>query len=55
MREGNVVVFRDFSVNINPKYEQKEKDGREYRVTTANYDSVIANIMKQVADYQART
>jgi hypothetical protein len=55
VREGNVIVFRDFSSNINPKYEKKEKDGREYRVTAANYDSVIANIMKQVADYQART
>jgi hypothetical protein len=55
VREGNVVVFRDFSGNINPQYEQKEKNGREYRVTAANYDSVIADIMKQVADYQART
>ena len=55
VREGDLVVFRDFSANINPEYEEKEKDGREFRVTAINYDSVIADIMKQVADYQART
>ena len=54
VREGDVVVFRDFSGNVNPKHEQKEKDGREFRVTAVNYDSVIADIMKQAADYQAR-
>ena len=54
MREGDVVVFRDFSANVNPRYEWKEKGGKEFRVTSVNYDSVIADIMKQVADYQAR-
>jgi hypothetical protein len=55
VREGDVVVFRDFSGCVNPKHEPKEKDGREFRVTAVNYDSVLADIMKEVADYQART
>ncbi len=55
VREGDVVIFRDFSGNVNPKHERKEKDEKEFRVTSVNYDSVIADIMKEVADYQART
>ena len=55
VREDDVVVFRDFSGCVNPKHEPKEKDGREFRVTAVNYDSVLADIMKEVADYQART
>lgn len=50
VREGDVVVFRDFSADLRPKGERKE-----FRVTSANYDSVIAEIMRQVADYQACT
>ena len=54
VREGDVVVFRDFGGCVNPKHERKGKDGREFRVTAINYDSVLADIMKEVADYQSR-
>jgi hypothetical protein len=54
VREGDVVVFRDFGGSVNPKHERKGKDGREFRVTAINYDSVLADIMKEVADYQSR-
>ena len=49
VREGHVVIFRDFNADLRPKDERKE-----FRVTSANCDSVIADIMRQVADYQAR-
>ena len=55
VREGDVVVFRDFSGCVNPHVARRKKEEKEIRVTSANYDSVIADIMKQVADYQART
>jgi hypothetical protein len=55
VREGDVIVLRDFSGCVNPHMAEKKKEGKEFRVTSANYDSVIADIMKQVADYQART
>lgn len=53
--EGDVVAFRDFSGCVNPHAPQKTEEGKEFRVTSANYDSVIAAIMKQVAVYKART
>ena len=55
VREGETVVFRDFSGCVNPNVAQKQQEGKEFRITSINYDSVIANIMRQVADYQART
>ena len=50
VREGDAVVFRDFNAGLRPKNERQE-----FRVSSASYDSVIADIMKQVTDYQART
>ncbi len=58
VREGDVFVFRHFSGSLKPNVEWKEKwkeAGKEFRVTSVNYDSVIAGIMRQVADYQAST
>ena len=55
VRGGNEVVFRDFSGCVNPEFPQENKEGKEFRITSANYDSVIADIMKHVLDYQART
>ncbi len=55
VREGDVIVFRDFSGCVNPNVPQKKKEEKEFRVTSVNYNSVIADIMKQVVDYQART
>ena len=54
VREGDVIVFRDFSGNVKPNEGRKEKDGKEFRVPSVNYDSVIAEIMRHVADHQAR-
>jgi hypothetical protein len=55
VREGDVIVFRDFSGCVNPKFPEKHDGEKEFRITSDNYDSVIADIMKQVADYHART
>ena len=55
VREGDVIVFRDFSSCVNPKFPEKQEGEKEFRITSDNYDSVIADIMKQVADYHART
>jgi hypothetical protein len=55
VREGDEVVFRDFSGCVNLNVSQRAEEEKEFRVTSANYDSVIADIMKQVAAYQART
>ncbi len=55
MREGDVVVFRDFSSCVNPKFPEKNKERKEFRVTSDNYDSVIAGIMDEVSDYEDRT
>ena len=55
VREGDMVVFRDFSGSVNPHMAQKQEEGKEFRVTAINYDSVIVDIMKEVTDYQART
>ncbi|MCA1594067.1 MAG: hypothetical protein LC754_15735 [Acidobacteria bacterium] len=55
VREGDTVAFRDFSGCVNPNVVQKKKEEKEFRVTPANYDSIIAEIIKQVADYQRRT
>ncbi len=53
VREGDVVVFRDISSCVNPHYPEKN-DGKEFRVTSANYDSVIADIMDEIKNYKAR-
>jgi hypothetical protein len=55
IREGDTVVFRDFSSCVNPHVAEKEKPKKEFRVSPANYDFVIAEIMKQVTDFQLRT
>ena len=55
IRADDLVIFRNFSGNVNPQDERKEKDGKQFRVTSVNYDSVIADIMRQITDYQART
>ena len=55
VRDGDVVVFRDFSGCVNPHVEQKKKEEKEFRVTSVNYDLVIADIMKEIVNYQART
>jgi hypothetical protein len=52
VREGDVVVFRDISSCVNPHYPEKN-DGKEFRVASANYDSIIAEIIEEVAKYQA--
>lgn len=54
VREGETVVFRNISSCVNPHHPEKD-GGKEFRVTSANYDAVTADIMKQVLDYQART
>lgn len=54
VREGDVVVFRDFGGCVNPNVMWKKEGGKEFRVTSVNYDSVMADIMKEVTDYQAR-
>jgi hypothetical protein len=51
VREGDVIVFRNIRGCVNPHYPEND-DGKEFRVTSENYDSVIANIMKEVTNYQ---
>jgi hypothetical protein len=55
VREGDVIVFRDFSSCVNPKFPERHDGEKEFWITSDNYDSVIAEIMKQVTDYHART
>ena len=52
VREGDTVIFRNISSCVNPRYPEKD-DGREFRVTSNNYDSVIADIMNKVENYKA--
>ena len=53
VREGNTVVFRNISGCVNPNFP-KPDDGKEFRVTSDNYDSVIAGIMDEVKNYKVR-
>jgi hypothetical protein len=53
VREGDMVIFRNISGCVNPSYPEND-DGKEFRVTSANYDSVIADIMNEVENYKAR-
>jgi hypothetical protein len=55
IRQGDVVIFRDFSGIVNPKHPSNRNEGIEFRVSSVNYDSVMADIMRQVGDYIALT
>ena len=54
VRKGDTVIFRDISVCVNPRYPNNN-DGREFCVTSANYDLIIAGIMNEVNDYKVRS
>jgi hypothetical protein len=53
VREGETIVFRDISSCVNPRYPEKN-DGKEFRVTSDNYNSIIAEIMTEVKKYKVR-
>jgi hypothetical protein len=51
-QEGDTLVFRNISSVINLNASDSG-DGREFRITLSNYNSVIESIMSEVEKYKA--
>lgn len=50
VREGDSVVFRDFEGDLG-----SEKSLKEFRFSSANYSSVVSEIIKGANEYEKRT